>query len=284
MTESQLKRSFVAVYATANTLLLVGALHRRRTVGAIGTGGSVAAHGAPLLFLASLYARRRGRTSEQLPLLRGTVAAGAIASLSGREGRLGRLIGAGVAGVLGTELYVRWYSRLGRRESVDLTPGHRLPDDLAFVDLDGGALTAADLRGRPVALFFYRGNWCPLCMAQVREMAQRWRELEALGVDVVLVSPQSDEQTRELAQRFDVRFRYLSDPGMASARRLGLVHESGVPLGIPGYDPDTVFPTVLVLDAAGTILFSDQTDNYRVRPEPDTILAALRGAAPPVAA
>ncbi|RLA34664.1 MAG: AhpC/TSA family protein, partial [Gammaproteobacteria bacterium] len=28
----------------------------------------------------------------------------------------------------------------------------------------------------------------------------------------------------------------------------------------------------------GTIVYSDQTDNYRVRPEPDTFLAILRRA------
>ena len=38
----------------------------------------------------------------------------------------------------------------------------------------------------------------------------------------------------------------------------------------------TVMPTVVVTDANGTIVFSDQTDNYRVRPEPDVFLAILR--------
>jgi hydroxymethylpyrimidine pyrophosphatase-like HAD family hydrolase len=42
------------------------------------------------------------------------------------------------------------------------------------------------------------------------------------------------------------------------------------------YAPHTVMPTVVVTDADGTIVFSDQTDNYRVRPEPDMFLAILR--------
>ncbi|MGE3811175.1 MAG: peroxiredoxin family protein [Candidatus Nanopelagicales bacterium] len=278
MTQAQLKRWFVVTFATANTVLLARTLRSPLRIPRLARLGGVVSHGAPLTFFGLLYARRRGRTSTDLPLLRGATAAGALATLTGGERRASRASAAALAGVVGTELYTRWYSRLGRTESVDLAAGGRLPDDLAFVELDGHRITIADLRGRPVALFFYRGNWCPLCMAQVREMAARWRELEELGVDVALISPQSDEQTRDLAERFEVSFRYLTDPDMTSARRLGLVHESGVPLGIPGYDPDTVFPTVLVLDADGTIVFSDQTDNYRVRPEPDTILAALRGA------
>ena len=31
----------------------------------------------------------------------------------------------------------------------------------------------------------------------------------------------------------------------------------------------------IIVDANGTILFSDQTDNYRVRPEPETFFQAL---------
>jgi hypothetical protein len=33
--------------------------------------------------------------------------------------------------------------------------------------------------------------------------------------------------------------------------------------------------TVVISDPDGTIIFADLTDNYRVRPEPSTFLAAL---------
>ena len=45
-----------------------------------------------------------------------------------------------------------------------------------------------------------------------------------------------------------------------------------------GYEADTVLPTAVVTDASGRILLSDQTDNYRVRPEPETFLAILDAA------
>ena len=62
---------------------------------------------------------------------------------------------------------------------------------------------------------------------------------------------------------------------LESFRVLGLLHEGGVPAGIPGYRADTVFPTVVVTNADGVVVFCDQTDNYRVRPTPDTVLEAL---------
>ena len=41
-------------------------------------------------------------------------------------------------------------------------------------------------------------------------------------------------------------------------------------------DDDGVMPTVVVTNANGTILYSDQTDNYRVRPEPDIYISILK--------
>jgi len=42
-----------------------------------------------------------------------------------------------------------------------------------------------------------------------------------------------------------------------------------------GYDTDTVMPTIVITDKKGTILFADLTDNYRVRPEPETFFKVL---------
>ena len=126
---------------------------------------------------------------------------------------------------------------------------------------------------------FYRGNWCPLCMAQIREIADRYQDIAAMGIKVVLISPQPDEQSRKLAAQYDAPFIVLVDEGNRVAEELGIAVKNGVPIGIPGgYSGDTVLPTLVVSNEKGTILFSDQTDNYRVRPEPDIFLAILRRA------
>ncbi|MEK9664918.1 MAG: redoxin domain-containing protein, partial [Candidatus Nanopelagicales bacterium] len=134
--------------------------------------------------------------------------------------------------------------------------------------------------GRPTAFIFIRGNWCPLCVAQVRELAGQYQTLAARGIEVALISPQPLDETRALAERFKVAFRYLTDPAAAAATSLGIRHDGGVPPGVThlGYEQDTVFPTVIVIDEVGTIVFSDQTDDYRVRPEPALFVAALDSA------
>lgn len=95
-----------------------------------------------------------------------------------------------------------------------------------------------------------------------------------------MVSPQPLDETRALAERFGVTFRYLADPAASAAASLGIRHDGGVPPGVTqlGYEADTVFPTVIVIDESGTVVFSDQTDDYRVRPEPALFIAALDSA------
>jgi peroxiredoxin len=173
-------------------------------------------------------------------------------------------------------IYTFWYSRFGRVPNANFSVGNKLPE-FALTDSDGNDFSSGELIGSPAVLMFYRGNWCPLCMAQIAELAGRYQELDTMGIRVALVSPQSDEQSRRLAAIHNVPFRFLVDKDNEVAKSLDIAVANGVPSGMPGgYAPDTVMPTLVVTNAAGTIVFADQTDNYRVRPEPDVFLAILR--------
>lgn len=174
-------------------------------------------------------------------------------------------------------LYSVWYSRLGRPATSRLAVGRPFPS-LELKKVDGGGFSTDELHGRPALIFFYRGNWCPLCMAQVKEIAARYREVVQMGARVLLVSPQPHENSVALAKRFEVPFDFLTDEGNLGARALGLEMKNGLPMGMGllGYEPSTVYPTVVVLDATGVVRWFDQTDNYRVRPEPSTFLPLLR--------
>jgi peroxiredoxin len=175
----------------------------------------------------------------------------------------------------GNALYQFWYSRFGRQESASLRVGQQLPN-LRFQSASGDAVTTGDIPGA-LLLIFYRGNWCPLCMAQIQEVADKYQELAARGVKTLLISSQPHDNTAALARRFNVPFHFLVDHDNRVAQELGILARDGTPLGLQvlGYDDDTVMPTVVLTDASKRIIFSDQTDNYRVRPEPATFLALL---------
>ena len=241
-------------------------------------GAAIASIPLPLL-IGWLTLRPVERTSENLPFLVAIAAIGVMVSVFEQfiEGTAG-WAPTSVALISATlfAIYVFWFSRFGRVQNANLSVGNKLPD-FTLLDADGKEFNSDDLIGSPAVLMFYRGNWCPLCMAQIRELATRYQDLEAMGIKVVLVSPQPDEQSRRLAAMHDVPFRFLVDADNKLARSLEVAVSNGVPIGLPGgYAPDTVLPTLVVTNAAGTIVFSDQTDNYRVRPEPDVFLAILR--------
>lgn len=221
------------------------------------------------------------RTSENFPLMlligaAGVMVAGWEQFIEGTSGWAPT--GVALASGLLLVMYVFWYSRFGRFDSVHLMVGGKLPE-FTLKDADGNEFNSSSLLGAPAVIMFYRGNWCPLCMAQIKEIAERYQDMEALGIKVCLVSPQPEELSRKLAGEYDVPFEFLVDEDNKVAEELNIAIKNGVPVGLPGgYAPDTVLPTLVVTNEKGTILFSDQTDNYRVRPEPDVFLAILRRA------
>ena len=274
------KQAFVSMFSVVPALLAADAARRAvrarrgdRAVWALAAG----VHIIPGAYFASGFLRPAARTSPELAGLRAATGVGVAAIL--RFGRRHPVAAALAVGeIFAWRAYTRWYSRFDRTPSSALSVGLTLPDDLPFVEHGRGPIAASELRGRPTVLLFYRGNWCPLCMAQIGEIAELWREVEALGAQVALVSPQDEGHTRKLAARHGVAFRYLRDEKLEAARRLGIVNPDGTPAGMIGYDGDTVLPTLVVTDAEGRIVYADQTDNYRVRPTPDTVLGALRAA------
>ncbi len=272
------------------TILTLAGFHAAWALGQGGpwlawAGALVAALAMPLR-VGLYYLRATPTTAPSMPVLQGVTYAGAALALVGSAAQWPG-VGPAVYALLGaaaTGLYVYGYSRLGRAESAALRVGARLPE-MVLTDVNGRAVDAAKhYAGSAVLMMFFRGNWCPLCMAQVRDVAKAYRALADRGVRVALVSPQPHDDTRALAARFDVPMDFWVDPAAQTARALGIVHEGGLPAGLEvfGYDTDTVLPTVVLADASGTVIFADQTDNYRVRPEPEVFLAVLDGRPLPV--
>lgn len=279
---NRLKSVFIAVYLPLVILIGVSSIF-----GLVFSPAKIAWAGAGLtvlpfvgLFLRATLSRTLARTSRNLPLLSLVAVAGGVLAVYGfwRSGFPATLpLAAAVSGVIGFFLFDFWYSSFGRRVNDRLDEGRILPDFRA-ADAAGNVVRPSTLRGRPVLFMFYRGNWCPFCMAQVKEITQRYRELASRGVDLVLISPQPTDLTQRVAEMYEVPCRFWVDKDLSAAGELGLVHDEGVP---PGglrrkYGPDTVLPTVVIVDPDGRILFADQTENYRVRPDPDIFLRVLQ--------
>ena len=172
--------------------------------------------------------------------------------------------------------YLRWYSVFRTRDAKALRVGAKLPA-FKLETLDGHTVSSECFMAKPHLLLFYRGNWCPFCTAQIEELAGAYQRLEKMGVSVILISTQSISKNQALAARFDAPMTFLRDRESAAAKQLGIEHSWGTPMGLQvlGYESDSVMPTLIVTNAQGQIVFSDQTDNYRVRPDPVAIAELL---------
>jgi len=174
-------------------------------------------------------------------------------------------------------LYVFWYSSLGRQKNKILSIGKTLPD-FTLYDYQYNPIRKQQLINQFCIFIFYRGNWCPFCVAQIKELVQHYQQLDKIGVNVILVSPQSEAKTKKLAEKFEVPFLFLIDKNTTVAKTLGIRHLFGLPMGLQvlGYSSHTVFPTVIVVDADGKIIYTDENNNYRIRPEPSEYIKILQ--------
>jgi peroxiredoxin len=275
-----IKSTFVSLYMMMAVLVSVYAVQLLLATGDYLAWGGVLLVYVPFLIILSwlMIARNMARTSSRFPVLIVLGVTGVAASIWGYlQGGDQIAPVLAIAGFVAFLAYDYWYSSFGRHHSGQLDVGQTLPAfDLR--NTAGETISSASLTDKPTVWIFYRGNWCPLCMAQIKEVAAQYQQLEELGVRVALVSPQPHKFTVGLAKKFDVSFDFLTDDGNRAARALGIDHNFGVPMGMQvlGYDSETVLPTVIITEAGGQILWVDETDNYRVRPEPDVFLGIIK--------
>lgn len=170
-----------------------------------------------------------------------------------------------------------WIRKKGLRRTPDvLLPGSRLPD-FAATDERGQARRSSELHGAPAVILFVRGNWCPFCSAQVRNLTAVYKEIVGLGARLILLTPRPLETTRRVASFFDVDFEFWLDDKLAVTRQLGLLQESGVPKSYGReYGRDTVWPTALVIDASGVIRFTELSKHISDRPDPEVLLREVK--------
>lgn len=117
-----------------------------------------------------------------------------------------------------------------------------------------------------------------------------YAEVRRRGALLVAVSPQLQRQNDFTAGQHSLTFPLLTDAGCALAESFGMayalpehmqVHMRSILINIPFTNGDATWrlplPATFVIGQDGSILFSEAHADYRVRPEPADVLAALPG-------
>jgi peroxiredoxin len=171
---------------------------------------------------------------------------------------------------------VAWLKLRGLRKTPpQLKAGSPLPDFRA-IDEQGDPVRSIELLGSPTVILFVRGNWCPFCSRQVSNLTQHYRDIVDLGAKLILLTPKPLETTRRVAEFFKVEFDFWLDEDLSVTRQLGLLHEGGVPKDYDReYGHDTIWPTALVVDAAGIIRYTELSKHISDRPDPKLLLREI---------
>src|SRR5262245_29755421 len=108
-------------------------------------------------------------------------------------------------------------------------------------------------------------------MAELQGLGAQLSEAERAGVEIVAVSPDSNEHSQQVAEGLRLNYRFVADRDLTVARRYGLVHRAGGPDG-----QDVPRPATIVVDRDGLVRWVCVSRNFQVRPDPGDVLRAVR--------
>jgi thioredoxin-dependent peroxiredoxin len=85
----------------------------------------------------------------------------------------------------------------------------------------GEPVRLADLRGKPVVLYFYPRDDTPGCTKQACGIRDAWSEFEQRGAVVLGVSPDDERSHAKFKEKYRLPFTLLADPGHKLTEELG---------------------------------------------------------------
>lgn len=161
-------------------------------------------------------------------------------------------------------------------------PGFLLPDEQGHLVSLERMLEAA-----PVAIAFHRGHWCPYCRLNAVGLAEIQDEIKP--VQIVAISAQVQQYTREIKAEAQARFPFLTDFGNGYALSLNLavwVDDAmsamigGAGWDIPKYQGNEGWilpiPSVFVVGQDGLIKARHVDPDYRRRLDLDDLRSAAK--------
>lgn len=120
----------------------------------------------------------------------------------------------------------------------------------------------------------YRGKHCPICTRYLQTLNQALPELNALGIDVVAVSADSESRTVEQLGQINPQYPVGYDLGIAQMQALGL-YISGPRSGLNVERPFAE-PGLFVINEAGNVQMIDISNVPFARPSLDSLVGGLR--------
>jgi thioredoxin-dependent peroxiredoxin len=116
-------------------------------------------------------------------------------------------------------------------------------------DQRGQEVSLAELRGRPVVIYFYPKDDTPGCTTQACGIRDQWAEFEAAGATVLGISPDTVASHEAFAGKYDLPHTLLADPDRTVLEAYGAYGEKV----LYGRTTVGVIRSTFLVDAEGTV-------------------------------
>lgn len=178
--------------------------------------------------------------------------------------RLALMLGLPAAAIAATAAYA----------AAPITVGAKVPAGFAAVDASGKPRDFASIKGKKgtVLIFFRSAAWCPYCQAQLKDVRALAPELARRGYTLAAISYDSPKTLAEFGAKQQVNYTLLSDAGSKMIDLFGL-RDPAYPQGNFAYGVPK--STVLVIGANGVVRQKLTTEDYKILPNNQKILAAV---------
>jgi len=141
---------------------------------------------------------------------------------------------------------------------------------------------------RAVVLFFYRGQWCPYCNKQIKELQDSLQLLTTRGAYVVGVTPETGENINKTIDKTHASFSIIQDKSYSimkaydvnynvNEQTLAQLNKYGVDLEKNNGNRDHVLPVpaTYVIDRFGKIIYVHFDKDYTKRASVRAVLDVL---------
>ncbi len=141
---------------------------------------------------------------------------------------------------------------------------------------------------KAVVLFFYRGQWCPFCNKQIKELQDSLQFLTQKGAYVIGVSPETEANVIKTVAKTKASFSLISDKGngVMKAYKVDYVMEKGLSdqyknrgldVALANGQTDAVLPVpaTYIIGANGKIKYVYFDKNYKKRASVKELAATL---------
>ena len=165
-----------------------------------------------------------------------------------------------------------------------LKVGERAPDFI-LPNAFGDAISLSGcLKSGPVILKFYRGEWCPICNLDLREIQQYVNQFNEFNTRILAISPQKPDDALSITQKNELGFDVLSDSNQEVIKAYKLQFDPGKDyhqrrdLSVLNGDGSITLPVpaTFVINEDFSVIASHVEANYTERMSPVDIIKILK--------